>query len=203
MLDRIRQRAGDLDGAGLAGILSLAAQKSPAQGNIVQVSSSSLFRLGETAPAGSSTADQASLDAADRGLIDLTGTVPITTAATDGSDASVVQDANGFRPQSSVGLYCDMEVARSGRRANGRKPCRIWLPKLRLAPQSSKLKAPAGRPPFARCSSGADSRQRASVTLGDGATLLMGTVLVVLMDRMRLEPVNSDRQRPLREVGRS
>ena len=135
-------------------------------------------------------------------MIDLTGTAPIIAVVADGGDSGVVQDANDIRPQSSVGLFCDMEVAVRGPAGEGAKAA--LLPAAGAESRAAKLdQAP-------RRTTARDKMPRIAEICGnglsapssDGAPLLMGTVLAALMGRVRLEPVDSNRERRFREVDR-
>lgn len=177
---------GDLDGAGLSAVVSLAASRAPVQGNTgLRTSSANSPVIGEAAAAGNAAAPQTGLDA-DAGVIDLTGTAPITAVAQDGGDAGVVQDVNDVRPQSSVGVFCDMEVAVGVPSGDKAEPPSLSAPGAEARAAKLDQGAPPNERPVQGSAHRADPRQRASATLGDRVPLLASTVLIVLMDQSKI-----------------
>jgi hypothetical protein len=190
-----------LDAGGLAGDVSPGAHKSLAAsdgaGRPVSVSMVSIV-AGESAPsrgegeAGVST----SMDARGSGIVELAVATP-SIGALDDAAVPAVHHAGDARPESEVGLYCDMEVGVATPAGDAAVSAAQRDADSGL--HSAYLNA-GGRDDDARAHETlkrANSRREASGEPADGVTLLLGAALVVITDRIRLKRDQSDGQQPL------
>ena len=179
------------------------------------------FRSGDLSAAGglsnpgrSRSASQGQLDAAEGGAIELANAVPeaVAPAAVRGTVAEAAnadvggaaQGVTDIRPDSGVGLYCDMEVA-----VGGGSPAEGFvshaLPAANVTPKAAATvrHSPGAKVTRLEPSQRLDSRQHDFIAAADNIPLFLTVVLVVLSDGIRLEAPLPDRERRFLNIERA